>query len=52
MTDHGHSYDYPPVVRVQINDEKLGDYARAADFLNAKQFELVCLQHEFGIFGG
>jgi len=52
MTDHGHSYDYPSVVRVQINDEKLGDYARAADFLNAKQFELVCLQHEFGIFGG
>ena len=52
MTDHGHSYDYPPVVRLQINDEKLEDYARAADFLNAQQFELVCLQHEFGIFGG
>ena len=52
MTDHGHSYDYPPVVRLQIHDEKREDYARAADFLNAKQFELVCLQHEFGIFGG
>ncbi len=52
MTDHGQTYDYPPVVRLQINDAKLDDYARAADFLNAKQFDLVCLQHEFGIFGG
>src|SRR5579872_4000148 len=52
MTDHGNTYDYPPVVRVQVNDDNLEDYARAADYLNAKQFELVCLQHEFGIFGG
>lgn len=52
MTDHGHTYDYPPDVCLQINDEKMEDYARAADFLNAEQFDLVCLQHEFGIFGG
>ena len=25
---------------------------RAADFLNAGRFDVVCLQHEFGIFGG
>jgi len=25
---------------------------RAADFLNAGRFDTVCLQHEFGIFGG
>jgi glycosyltransferase involved in cell wall biosynthesis len=52
MTDHGHTYDYPPVVRLQINDENLEDYARAAEFLNDEHFEVVCLQHEFGIFGG
>jgi glycosyltransferase involved in cell wall biosynthesis len=52
MTDHGHTYDYPPAVCLQINDEKPEDYARAADYLNAEQFELACLQHEFGIFGG
>ncbi len=52
MTDHGHAYEYPSVVRLQINDEKLEEYARAAEFLNAGQFEVVCLQHEFGIFGG
>ena len=52
MTDHGHAYDYPPVVRLQINDDRMEDYVRAADFLNAGQFEVVSLQHEFGIFGG
>jgi glycosyltransferase involved in cell wall biosynthesis len=52
MTDHGHTYDYPPSVCLQINDEKLEDYARAAEYLNAEQFDLACLQHEFGIFGG
>ena len=36
----------------QIDDDKLEDYARAADFLNAGQFDVVSLQHEFGIFGG
>jgi glycosyltransferase involved in cell wall biosynthesis len=52
MTDHGHTYDYPPVVRLQINDEDLEEYVRAADFLNDEHFEVACLQHEFGIFGG
>lgn len=52
MTDHGHSYQYPPEVRLQINDSNIEEYARAADFINAQQFDVVCLQHEFGIFGG
>jgi glycosyltransferase involved in cell wall biosynthesis len=52
MTDHGGVYAYPPAVRLQINDANLEEYARAADFLNGERFDLVCLQHEFGIFGG
>ena len=52
MTDHGHTYSYPGVVRLQINDEHLEEYGRAADFLNAGHFQAVSLQHEFGIFGG
>ena len=52
MTDQGHTYDYPPVVCFQIEDHKIEDYARAAEFLNAGRFEAVSLQHEFGIFGG
>ncbi|WP_026606784.1 glycosyltransferase family 4 protein [Methylocapsa acidiphila] len=52
MTDHGHAYDYPSAVRLQVNDDRLMDYAHAADVLNAGQFDIVSLQHEFGIFGG
>ncbi len=52
MTDHGQAYDYPSSVALQIGDDDLEDYLRAADFLNAGRFDTVCLQHEFGIFGG
>src|SRR5438105_3398941 len=52
MTDHGQAYDYPPAVAFQIQDDKIEEYIRAADFLNAGRFDTVCLQHEFGIFGG
>jgi hypothetical protein len=30
----------------------LSSYLRAADFLNISNVDIVCLQHEFGIFGG
>jgi glycosyltransferase involved in cell wall biosynthesis len=52
MTDHGRTYNYPGIVRLQINDERIEEYERAADFLNAGHFQAVSLQHEFGIFGG
>jgi glycosyltransferase involved in cell wall biosynthesis len=52
MTDHGRVYDYPSVVRFQIPDERIEDYAKAAEFLNDGGFDVVSLQHEFGIFGG
>jgi glycosyltransferase involved in cell wall biosynthesis len=52
MTDHGQAYDYPSAVVLQINDDNIDEYSRAADFLNAGRFDVVCLQHEFGIFGG
>ena len=52
MTDHGQAYDYPATVAFQIKDDNIEEYLRAADFLNAGRFDTVCLQHEFGIFGG
>jgi glycosyltransferase involved in cell wall biosynthesis len=52
MTDHGQAYDYPSAVHLQVNDRLIDDYVRAAEFLNAGQFDAVSLQHEFGIFGG
>src|SRR5690606_20077764 len=45
-------YDYPPEVRFQIPEQDLEAYRRAADFLNFNDIDVVCLQHEFGIYGG
>jgi glycosyltransferase involved in cell wall biosynthesis len=52
MNDHGQTYDYPEAVAFQVNDDRIEDYRKAAAFLNAGQFDVVSLQHEFGIFGG
>jgi glycosyltransferase involved in cell wall biosynthesis len=52
MTNLGHAYDYPSDVYFQIHDETIAEYVQAADFLNNAGFDIVCLQHEYGIFGG
>lgn len=45
-------YAYPPRVRFELTEKDLDSYRRAADFLNINNVGLVCLQHEYGIFGG
>lgn len=43
---------YPPAVTLSIREEDGNAYRRAADYLNRFGPDLVCVQHEFGIFGG
>jgi len=45
-------YAYPPRVRFELTEKDIDSYRRAADFLNTNSVDLVCLQHEYGIFGG
>ncbi len=52
VNDREEGYDYPPRVRFEMAERDLESYRRAADFLNITNVDLVCLQHEFGIFGG
>ncbi len=52
MNDTPEGYPYPDRVRFELNQKNLADYQLAADFLNMSQVDVVCLQHEFGIFGG
>jgi len=52
VNDIGDGYEYPEVVRFEIEEQDLSSYLRAADFLNISNVDIVCLQHEFGIFGG
>jgi glycosyltransferase involved in cell wall biosynthesis len=52
VNDIPEGYAYPEAVRFEIEEQDLSSYLRAADFLNISNVDIVCLQHEFGIFGG
>jgi glycosyltransferase involved in cell wall biosynthesis len=52
VNDTEDGYAYPPRVRFELAEKDLASYRRAADFLNGNNVDLVCLQHEYGIFGG
>lgn len=52
MTDVPEGYRYPPTVRFEIPQNQLAEYRRAAEYLNTNHVDVVCLQHEYGIFGG
>ena len=52
VNDTERGYDYPPRVRFELQEHELDSYRRAADFLNINNVDLVCVQHEFGIYGG
>jgi len=52
VNDPESNYDYPKQVRLEITQEDIVSYERAADFLNFNGNDLVCLQHEYGIYGG
>ena len=52
MCDPGSDYAFPPSVRACIDQEDAGQYLAAADLINQEGFDVVSLQHEFGIFGG
>jgi glycosyltransferase involved in cell wall biosynthesis len=52
MNDRPEGYDYPPMVRFEVEASNPRDYPRAADYVNMSDVDVVSLQHEFGIFGG
>ena len=52
VNDLGADYDYPAEVRFEIAEQDLPSYLRAADFLNITDVDVLCVEHEFGIYGG
>jgi len=52
VNDRVESYDYPPRVRFELLEKDIDSYRRAADFLNFNNADVLCVQHEFGIYGG
>jgi len=52
VNDTQEGYDYPGRVRWSLAQDDLMAYQKAAEFLNFNNIDMVCLQHEYGIFGG
>jgi len=52
VNDIDGGYRYPDVVHLEIEEQALDSYRRAAHFLNCTDVNVVSIQHEFGIFGG
>ena len=52
VNDTTEGYAYPDEVRYEFFQHDLESYKKAAEFLNSKNVDVVCLQHEYGIYGG
>jgi glycosyltransferase involved in cell wall biosynthesis len=52
VNDTAEGYNYPDRVRFELSEDNATSYRQAADFLNFSSIDLICLQHEYGIFGG
>ena len=52
MEDPSDNHAYPPEVTQRIRPQEPRDYREMADYLNDNGFDLLVLQHEYGIFGG
>jgi len=52
VNDTEEGYDYPSRVRWSLAQDDVRSYQEAAEFLNFNNIDMVCLQHEYGIFGG
>jgi glycosyltransferase involved in cell wall biosynthesis len=53
VSEDGSSYEYGNDVILNINRDNIIDYFNAAKKINSSdKIKLVCIQHEYGIFGG
>jgi glycosyltransferase involved in cell wall biosynthesis len=52
VNDREEGYEYPHEVRFEFREGDLDSYQRTADYINFSNADVVCLQHEYGIYGG
>jgi glycosyltransferase involved in cell wall biosynthesis len=52
VNDRSNTYHYPPRVHIEVDQHDADSYAIAADRLNETGADVLCIQHEFGIYGG
>lgn len=52
LNDTAEGYTYGKDVKFEVRENVQRDYRLAADYLNIRKVSAVCLQHEYGLFGG
>ena len=52
MNDTAEGYDYPERVRFEVRQNEPEGYRQLAEYLNMSGTNVVCVQHEYGIYGG
>lgn len=52
INDGEKDLEYPWEVKYKIHQHKYDSYYQAAEYVNQSSADVVCLQHEFGLFGG
>ena len=52
VTDKPGHHDFGSEVVFEMEEQVRRTYRSAADYLNNKGTDVVCLQHEFGVYGG
>lgn len=50
--ESGETYSYPPEVLFSIEKNNPVSYHEAAHRINQSDAEMICIQHEYGLFGG
>lgn len=50
--NRGDYTNYGPEVVYSFDDNKREEYLKAAEYLNQSYFDIVSLQHEYGLYGG
>lgn len=46
------NYNYSPNVVCEIEQNEEKDYTDCAEYVNSSELDIICLQHEYGLFGG
>jgi glycosyltransferase involved in cell wall biosynthesis len=52
VNDRKEGYAYPPRVWFELDQQDLASYRHTAHLLNTCDVDVLCVQHEFGIYGG
>lgn len=52
MNDEGRTYDYPSRVVRTIDQKDLSQYREVGEWIDRAGYDLLCVQHEYGLFGG